>query len=155
MRNIPAIVVAPFVLLLAGCHSKPYEGKSVSELQKMLQDPKPGVQAQGAFGLSQMGPAAEEAVPGLIDCLKKETIVRQNAALALGAIGPGASEAVPGLIELLGDPEWIVRRQAAVSLGQIGPAARAALPELGKLKKDRDSLVRKAAMAAAEKIRAK
>src|ERR1700687_5605126 len=101
MNNLSRLVVISWIGLLAGCHSKPYEGKSVADLQKMLEDPNPSVQAQGAFGLSQMGPAAEEAVPALIECLKKETLVRQNAALALGAIGPGASEAVPALTELL------------------------------------------------------
>src|SRR6516165_3447043 len=73
-------------LFAAGCGSRPpYEGKSVAQLEKMLQDADPAVQAQGAFGLSQHGPAAKEATPALAMALKSEQVaVRQNAALALG-----------------------------------------------------------------------
>jgi HEAT repeat protein len=143
------------ITFLAGCQSKSYEGKSAAQLQQMLKDPRPAVQAQGAFGLSQMGSTAQEAVPALIECLKQETLVRQNAALALGAIGPQAKDAVPALVEALHDPEWTVRRQAAAALGMIGPAAGDALPELRKLKQDADTLVRKAAADAISRIQGK
>jgi HEAT repeat protein len=149
------IIPPLFIMILAGCSSKPYESKSVAQLQQMLNDPSPAVNAQGAFGLSQIGPEAEAAVPALIECLKKETLVRQNAALALGAIGPQAKDSVPALKELLRDPEWTVRRQAAAALGRIGAAATEALPELRKLKQDPDTLVRKAAAEAIPKIRGK
>jgi HEAT repeat protein len=141
--------------LLAGCRPKPpYAGKSEAQLEKMLHDPKPQVQAQGAFGLSRLGPDAQAAVPALIERLKGEAPVRQNAAVALGEIGPAAKDAVPALIETLRDPEWTVRRQAAVALGRIGPDAKAALPALERLRRDRDNLVRKAAEEAVGRIRA-
>jgi HEAT repeat protein len=155
MRLFRQLGFAALVVLPFACNSKPYEGKSVSELEQMLRNPDPAVQAQGAFGLSQMGPAAREAVPALVECLKKESIVRQKAALALGAIGEDASESVPALAELLRDPEWTVRRQAAMALGRIGPAAGKALPELERLKLDPDTLVRKAAAEALRRVRAK
>jgi HEAT repeat protein len=148
------VIPALSATVLGGCGGKPYEGKSLAELQQMLRDPSPTVQAQGAFGLSRMGPAAKNAVPALIECLKKDPLVRQNAALALGAIGPeAASECVPALVELLHDSEWTVRRQATAALGELGPSAADALPELKKLSRDKDSLVRKAAAEAIKKIR--
>jgi HEAT repeat protein len=142
-----------FICLLAACSGKPYEGKSVAQLQQMLQDSSPAVQAQGAFGLSRMGAEARDAVPALIACLQNETIVRQNAALALGAIGPDAKEAVPALTKLLQDPEWTVRRHAALALGEIGSTTQESVAALGKLKQDKNSLVRKAAEEALRRIR--
>jgi HEAT repeat protein len=154
MRLILALgMLAPILLLGSGCRGRPpYEGKSVAQLIRMLNDPKPAVQAQGAFGLSQLGPEAREAVPDLIEALKKDSLVRQNAALALGQIGPDAREAVPALIEVLGDSEWIIRRQAAIALGRIGPDARAALPALQRLLKDSERQVRDAAREAIAKV---
>jgi HEAT repeat protein len=142
-------VIGLAFLLGSGCRSRPpYEGRSVAQLVRMLNDRSPAVQAQGAFGLSRLGPDARDAVPDLIEALKKDSLVRQNAALALGKIGPDAREAVPALIEVLGDPEWIIRRQAVLALGQIGADARAALPALQKLQKDSSKQVRDAAREA-------
>ena len=146
------LLLPAFCLCLYGCSSKPYEGKTVAELEQMLHDPDPAVKVQGSFGLSRLGPEARDAVPALITCLQGETLVRENAALALGAIGPDAKEAVPALIRLLSDPEWTVRRQAATALGQIGPDAKEAVNALDKLRNDKDRLVRKAAEEAKRKI---
>ena len=109
-----------------GCGSKPpYEGKTVAQLRKMLQSPEVATQAQGAFGLSLHGAAAEPAAEALGDALRSSApLVRQNAALALGKIGPGASAELPKLVAALQDAEWPVRRQAALSLSALGPAAR-------------------------------
>src|SRR5256885_1958284 len=82
----------------------PYEGKSVAQLTRMLQDTDPKVQAQGAFGLSLLGAAAKPAVPGLVEQLKNpDSLVRQQSALALGHIGPDASDAVQHLTDALRD----------------------------------------------------
>src|SRR6266446_178748 len=88
-----------------GCGGKPpYEGKSPAQLIRMLENADPKVQAQGAFGLSLLGPAGKPAVPALADKLKSpDSLVRQNAALALGKIGPDAVDAVPALVEALHD----------------------------------------------------
>jgi HEAT repeat protein len=145
----------PFLLVCAAaCRGKaPYEGKSVAELERMLRDPDPAVQTQGAFGLSRVGAEALPAVPALTEALKSpQSIVRQNAALALGQIGPEAKDAVPALTAVLRDREWAVRRQVVVALGQIGPDARSAAA-VEKLRQDPDSLVRKAAAEALKKIR--
>jgi HEAT repeat protein len=148
-------MLIPLLLAVGACHARaPYEGKSVARLQQMLRDPNPTVQAQGAYGLSRLGPEARDAVPALIEAMKGETLVRENAALALGQIGPEAREAVPTLIEVLNDPEWTVRRHAAIALGEIGPDAMQAVRNLEKLRKDPDRLVRRAAEEALAKIRA-
>src|SRR5579872_6789141 len=84
-----SLVIGLF-LALPGCAKKPpYQGRSVDELRQMLADPDPKVQAQGAIGLSRLGPEAAPAVPALIDALKSpNAYVRQQAALALGKVGP-------------------------------------------------------------------
>ena len=154
MCRIARLVILLFVVFLSACRAKwPYEGKSAAELEQMLRDSNPAVQAQGAFGLSRLGSEARAAVPALVDALKKDRLVRKNAALALGQIGPDARDAVPALSEALSDSEWAVRRQAALALGQIGPEARKAIPALEKVRRDPDPLVRQAAQKALKQIR--
>jgi HEAT repeat protein len=141
--------------LVLGCGARaPYEGRSVAELERMLADPDPKVQAQGAYGLSQKGAAARPALPGLIAALRgKEKQVREYAAMALGQIGPEAREAVPALIEALRSEPWTVQRQAAIALGRIGPEARSALPALERLRDDASRPLREAVREAIHKIR--
>ena len=147
--------LAAILLIAVGCgHKPPYEGRSVAELQKMLDDPNPTVRVQGAQGLSLHGPEARPAVPALIKTLQSsDPLLRMQSALALGAVGPDAREAVPALTTALDDPEWSVRRQAAVALGQIGPDARPAAPTLHRMQQsDPNGLVRKAVEQALPKV---
>jgi HEAT repeat protein len=149
------LVVCCFLLaMLAGCgHKPPYEGKSAAQLKHMLKDGDADTQAQGAYGLSLLGPEAAEAVPALADALASpHSLVRQNAALALTRIGPASRAAVPALTQALRDTEWTVRRQAAMALGEIGPDAAPATPVLQRLSKDPDHLVRRAATEALAKL---
>lgn len=133
-------------VVLAGCRSKaPFEGKSVVQLEWMLRDTNPTVQAQGAMGLAELGPAARSAVPSLIGTLESsDTLVRRESARALGKIGPDARDAVPSLVKVCSDPEWTVRREVAMALGAIGEK-QDAVPALEKMQADRDNLVSKAA----------
>jgi HEAT repeat protein len=145
------------LLTVIGCARKlPFEGKSVAELQTMLQDSDPAIQAQGAFGLSRLGAESAPAVPALIESLQSpDPLVRQHSALALGEIGPEAAQAVQALMGALADPEWTVRRQAALALGRLGERARPSVGPLRKLqRRDPNSLVRKAAQEALGKIEA-
>jgi HEAT repeat protein len=147
--------LAAVLVFVAGCgHKPPYEGRSVADLQKMLDDPNPTVRVQGAQGLSLHGPEARPAVPALIKTLQSpDALLRTQSALALGAVGPDAREAVPALTAALDDPEWSVRRQAALALGQIGPGARPAAPTLHRLQQsDPNGLVRKAVEQALPKV---
>jgi HEAT repeat protein len=152
-RNLLLVTLCAAILLSACRGRAPYEGKSAAELERMVRDRNPVVQAQGAYGLSRLGSAARSAVPSLIEALKRSSPVRQNAALALGQMGPDARDAVPALCEALGDSEWAVRRQAAVALGKIGPEARGAIPALQRVSRDPDRLVRSAAREALKGIR--
>jgi HEAT repeat protein len=122
-------------LALSACSSKlPYEGKSVAELEKMLKDEDPKVQARGAFGAGREPDKARQLVPALRGALaSKDALVREYAAQALGQAGPGAAEAVAALTAALSDPEWTVQRQAALALGKIGSRAQSAVPALEKL----------------------
>ncbi len=140
--------------MLAGCGRKPpYVGRSVAELERMLDDPNPTVQVQGAHGLSLHGEDARPAIPALARALKSSNgLLRQQAALALGEMG-AEQTAIEALMEALHDAEWTVRRQAAVSLGKIGPAARAALAPLQRCREDENTLVRKAAERALSNIK--
>jgi hypothetical protein len=152
MRRRPTVWLL-LALVPLGCSRKPpYEGRSVVELERMLDDPDPTVQAQGAFGLSRHGAEARPALPALTRALTSpNALVRQQAALALGETG--SAEAVPELTAALRDAEWAVRRQAAVALGQIGPPAATAEPELRRCRNDRSTIVRKAAAEALSKIK--
>jgi HEAT repeat protein len=149
-----SLVVVVGLVLLTGCGTKsPIEGKSAAELEAMLRGGDVTAQAQGALGLSKLGPEAAPAVPALIDALKsQQALVRQNAALALGNIGSSAKAAVPGLTDALRDPEWAVRRQAAVALGQLGPDAKSAVPALQRLTRDPSGPVNKAAKEALQRV---
>jgi HEAT repeat protein len=155
--TIGRVALLSAFLLSPACHGKrpPYQDKSVAELERMLGDPDPVVQAQGAFGLSQAGEKALPAVPALSEALKsKESQVRQNAALALGRIGPQARAALAPLTEVLQDEDWPVRRQAAIALGHLHEEAKPALPALEKLAGvDTNTQVRKVAREAIAKIR--
>lgn len=88
-----------------------------------------------ARALSRMGPAAKDAVPGLV-ALLSDRDCRETAASVLGCIGPGARDAVPALAELLHDKEF--RGRAALTLSLIGPGAEAAVPALVELLKDKE-----------------
>src|SRR4051794_17680621 len=156
MKTGQGIMLAALLASLAGCGGKkqlPHEGKSVAELERMLDADDPAVQAHGALGLSRPGTEASSAVPRLTELLaSSDALVRQNAAVALGKAGEEARSAVPALVRCLSDSEWTVRRQAALALGAIGPAAREALPALQKLQRDSDKLVSRAAREAILKI---
>lgn len=148
-------IVVALLILAVGCRSKPpapYEGKSLAELERMLQSTDPGTQAAGAFGLSRLGPEARSAVPSLRKALGSSSdLVRQNVALALTMIGPDARDALPELTTAAGDDAWAVRRQVALALGAIG--GDAAVAALEKLQQDENAQVRDAAQQALKKIR--
>jgi len=96
--------------------------------------------------LAAMGPKAGQAVPGLIEALKRERVSRPlrsppSSAFALGQIGPVA---VPELRKILRDERPFVRTSAAIALGFIGSGAHPAVPALIPLLKDKDLEVRQA-----------
>ena len=86
-----------------------------------------------AFRLGLFGPVASNAVPTLIELLKKpDTYVGNKGRViqALGFIGPPAKQAVPFLVDGLRDQNQWIRQTAAYSLLQIGTVPPVAIPAL-------------------------
>src|SRR5262249_44593199 len=153
-RMLQNIILLAVVLAPVSCRSKPpYEGKSAAELEEMLKDEDPKVQAQGAYGICRDSAKARQLVPALTVALKsRNVLVGEDAARALGGAGPVAADAVPALTALLRDPAWKVRREAALALGQVGPGAAAARRALQKAAGDSNKVVREAAREALQKM---
>jgi hypothetical protein len=108
------------------------EGK-IDELISMLRDSDCSKRVASICSLAELGGAAKDAVPALMDSLDdREWVVRIAAITALGDIGPAASESVPSLIESLDKEDVCI--SAAIALGRIGPAAKSALASLHKLR---------------------
>jgi HEAT repeat protein len=99
---------------------------------------------QAAYALGGMGPAAAEAVPALIEILKKEKVARAfrtppSSSLALGQI---REPAIPALSRVLTSPESRVRLAAVLAFGFMGRHALEAIPALTELLRDPDTEVR-------------
>jgi HEAT repeat protein len=101
-------------------------------------------------GLAQIGPAAKDAIPFLVRCLKDEQEPKLYTAVysALKGIGKGAVKPLIGSLSVasLSEKERIV-----LALGMIGPPASEALPYLDELKSDPH--LRSTAIIASERIR--
>jgi HEAT repeat protein len=78
---------------------------------------------EAAEVLAVMGPAAQGAIPALIEALEKEPSLQIRAAEALGNIGPPARPALPALHQLLEHSGKDVRESAAEAIGKIDPKA--------------------------------
>jgi HEAT repeat protein len=115
-----------------------------------LQDSNQKVRFSAALALGNIGPAAKDSVPALIDALKSNAGgLRQTAASALEKIGPAA---VPALIDALKGKDEELRQVAALALGNIGPAAKDSVPALIGAVKDKEGKVRMAAADALYKM---
>jgi HEAT repeat protein len=103
-------------------------------LQTLTKTVQMDLQKQIAYTLGEIGPAAKDAVPQLIELLKSskdpEGFLNVVAADALGKIGPAASNAVPALIVALKSDDVRLPTRAEDALGNIGAGAKAAIPAL-------------------------
>lgn len=86
--------------------------------------------------LGEIGPAAANAAPVLVDELTNETVHASYAATALGRIGVVNDDVLPALIDALSSESGFVRTQAARALREIGKDARPAIPALVKALED-------------------
>jgi HEAT repeat protein len=112
-----------------------------------------------ACAIHRIGPAAEDAVPILIDMVKSEAVAERSekdaeagfsnnlffpetntakplkvaGLVALGGIGPGAKAAIPHLVQTLDDSDPTARAEAAFALGRIGTEDDQAIAKLVKL----------------------
>lgn len=110
------------------------------------------VRVTAADLLAEMGPAAADAIPALINALSDpDAAVRSRAAEALGVVGPGNAQVVAALTAQLKTPE---ARSAARGLARCGAAALAASDALIALLENADPDIRWNALRTLGKIRA-
>jgi HEAT repeat protein len=105
---------------------------AVPELIKMVNENRHGLQTTYAIIiLSQIGPAAHEAVPSLLHTLAGTNESARAAALeALGGIHANPQAVVPVLIKALHDSSAGTRARAVVALGGFRGDASPAVPDL-------------------------
>ena len=112
-----------------------------------------------AHALAEIGPAAPEAVPALIEALlDPKSFVRVWAAAALARVQPGNPDAIPALVAGTRDGISFVRSLAAWHLGRLGPGLRgidSVVAELRDLLNDNDPSVRAEALVALENLAGK
>jgi hypothetical protein len=109
-----------------------------------------------AHALAEIGPAAPEAVPALIEALRDpESFVRVWVAAALARVQPENPDAIAALVAGTHDGFSFVRSLAAWHLGRLGPGnpgIEPAVPELRELLNDNDPSVRAEALVALENL---
>lgn len=158
-------------------------GVAVPDLIEVLKSERSGLsQDFAAEALGDIGPAAKDAVPALIQHITESNRYKKKSkenlgqyqwtlksfldtlretdiawgARALGKIGPDAKDAAPklhSLLEEVKDQEFNANKQTLIeALGGIGPAASASVPTLIQLLKDPNADVRLATIIALGKM---
>src|SRR5258708_1087162 len=103
----------------------------VNRLIPALEREDPFVKKWAAISLALVGPAAQEAIPSLLQNVSaREKDAVQAARVALSEIGAPDAQQLPSLLRTLQDPRDSVRCEAALSIGKMGPAAQEAAPLL-------------------------
>jgi len=129
--------------------------RRVQRIRRLIRDlklPDARDREHAAKALWEIGPAAEAALPALIEALRDENWpvgpVGVYVANALGMIGPAAKAAVPALVQALEEGNENLRHSAALALGRIALGAEVAVPALIKRLKDESIRVRATSSAA-------
>ena len=110
-----------------------YRQSDVDNEVKHFSSSEQSERISAAYRISEMGPDAKSAVPGLIQLLDTDPSdqVRGQVAQALGRIGPAAIVAVPSLIAFLQNTKCgYERTYASSALGDIGLEPTQAVPAL-------------------------
>ncbi len=130
-----------------------YGGKTLPELDTMLQSPDPKVRLAAIIALRAAGASA---VPIFIWAFDDDNAdVRIAAIKSLEPLGPRTEAATPALVDLvLNDPIPAVRMQILHTLGEMGIYAADAIPTLRRLEKEGDITTRLNATLAINRIRA-
>lgn len=100
-------------------------------VSRCLSDRNPAIREEAAKTVAAFGPAAQNAVPALVDLLEDyNSSIRAAAAHALGAIGTSAEDLVVHLTPLLRDPDRSVVLGAAGAIEAIGVPGEEAIPNV-------------------------
>jgi HEAT repeat protein len=136
-----------------------YLGVATGDWVATLNSSDPLERRLASHALAEIGPAAREAVPPLIETLlDPESFVRVWAAAALARVQPENPEAIHALVAGTRDGIYFVRSLAAWHLGRLGPAhpgIKSVVPELRELLNDSDPSVRAEALVAMENLAGK
>jgi HEAT repeat protein len=134
----------------AGGPQKAPQSGNVAGLIKKLESANANDKLAALTALAELGPAAADAVPVLIQVLQtKNEDVRLNAAIALGKIGKAS---VPAVVKLLDAGEADIRYYAVWTLGWVGPDAKETAPRVIRALADKDESVRRKAAYALGRI---
>jgi HEAT repeat protein len=136
-----------------------YLGVATGDWLATLNSSDPLERRLASHALAEIGPAAREAVPALIETLlDPESFVRVWAAAALARVQPENPEAIHALVAGTHDGIYFVRSLAAWHLGRLDPThpgIKSVMPELHELLNDSDPSVRVEALAALENLTGK
>jgi HEAT repeat protein len=103
----------------------PRAAPAVRSLVAALSDQSMAVQLESLLALEHIGPAAREAVPGLVRVLEKNEKNNEKlyigAIAALGAIGRDSQEAAPALTRFLKGNDPVLSAAAGLALARILP----------------------------------
>jgi HEAT repeat protein len=133
----------------------PLAREALPVLVRALADESEPVRRDVAAALARIDPdwstdpEIHDAIPSLVEKLRRLGEAGQMAADGLVLVGPAA---VPALSEALATDDRVLREAAATTLGRIGPDARAAIPPLVRALQDSHGWVREAASQALQKI---
>ena len=134
----------------------PYAAPALPVLRKNLIPSNRDVAWFSARAIGNIGSGAVEAVPDLLDAIKKNadtcngfvSIFCESFIPAIGKIGPPARSAVPDLEALLNHRNPYVRMDLVVALMRIDPGNGKALQALEKLLNDSDVEIRRRTLGA-------
>ena len=136
-----------------------YLGVATGDWVAALKSSDPLERRLASHALAQIGPAAREAVPALIETLlDRESFVRVWAAAALARVQRENPNAIPALVAGTHDGISFVRSLAAWHLGRLDPTypgIKSVVPELRERLNDNDPSVRAEALVALENLAGK
>ena len=110
------------------------ESDDLSNISNQLKSTNLQQQITAARILGEIGPAAHQSVPSLLELLNADDAgLRYESILALGRINSDAPRVVPMLCDVLPDKQPVLQHVAIEALRKYGPQAKEALPQLKQL----------------------
>jgi HEAT repeat protein len=125
--------------------------RAVPALTESLKDKDSKVRVAAALALAEIGPAANVAVPALLDQALHDPVLYAGttAAAALKTIDlVAARQVMTAYLPALQSSDVQTRRTTCAMLESLGPAAKPAVPALGNMLNDTDEMVRMHAVGA-------